>query len=334
MEYPTLITAPGIYNFPNWLRTPEYFVIHEFVHQYIHLMVGTNEFEEAWMDEGFTSYWKSRVLDHAYGKNQSVIDLGFFQMGAMEFFRSRYNGMKNLHVAESTRAGWEYENGRDRALYYSKPATWLRTMEGMLGTETMDEIMHTFFHRWKFKHPCRFDFIEVANEVVAKNHGTTYGDSMDWFFDQVLTGTGDCDYEVSRINNKRIPKENRGIFEEKGRIAESRPNTEYPNATFESRVVVSRLGDIHLPQEVLIRFEDGTEVLEKWDGKKRTHGFVYTGNTKVVSAIIDPEEKIYMDKNFLNNSLRTEPDTSTIKQYMSQLLLRLQHVLQGVSFLV
>ncbi len=334
MEYPTLITAPGLYNFPSWLRTPEYFVIHEFVHQYFHLMIGTNEFEEAWMDEGFTSYWKSRVLDHAYGEKQSVIDLGFFQMGAMEFFRSRYTGMKNLHVAESTRAGWEYENGRDRALYYSKPATWLRTMEGFLGTETMDKIMHTFFHRWKFKHPSRFDFIEVVNEVVSKNHGTTYGESMNWFFDQVLTGTGDCDYEVSRITNDQLPKEDRGIFEEKGMKAERRPNTEYPTAAFQSRVVVSRLGDIYLPQEVLVRFEDGTEILEKWDGKKRTHGFVYTGNSKVASATIDPEEKIYMDKNFLNNSLRTEPDTSTIRKYMSQLMLRLQHVLQGVSFLV
>jgi len=334
MEYPTLITAPGLYKFPSWLRTPEYFVIHEFVHQYFYLMIGTNEFEEAWMDEGFTSYWKSRVLDHAYGKKKSVVELGFVQMGAMEFFRSRYTGMKNMKVAESTRAGWKYENGRDRALYYSKPATWLRTMEGMLGIETMDEIMYTFFQRWKFKHPCRNDFIDVVNEVVPKNHGNVFGENMNWYFDQVLLGTGDCDYGISRISNNKLSKEYVGIFEEKGRKPERKINTETLDETYESRVVVARLGDIHVPQEVLIQFEDGTEILEKWDGKARTHGFVYRGNSKVAAAYIDPYEKIYIDRNFLNNSLRTKAETKTVWKYMSQLMMRLQNVLQGVSFLV
>ena len=334
MEYPTLITAPGLYKFPNWLRTPEYFVIHEFVHQYFHMMIGTNEFEEAWMDEGFTSYWKSRVLDHAYGEKSSVIDLGFFQMGAMEFFRSRYTGMDNIHVAESTRAGWEYPNGRDRALYYSKPATWLRTLEGMVGTATMDEIMHTFFHRWKFKHPCRYDFIDVVNEVVPKNHGIEFGENMDWYFDQVLYGTGDCDYAVTRITNNRIGTTETGIFQEKGMTPEYIRLTDDPTVEYDSRVVVARLGDIQVPQDILVTFEDGTVVREKWDGKIRTQGFTYKGTVQVVSAEIDPDQKIYIDKNFLNNSLRTEPSTTTIWKYVSQLMVRLQNVLQGVSFFV
>jgi len=183
-------------------------------------------------------------------------------------------------------------------------------MEGLLGTETMDEIMHTFFHRWKFKHPCRNDFIDVVNEVVPKNHGT-------------------------RISNNKLSKEHTGIFEEKGRRPERRINTENVGGDiYESRVVVARLGDIQVPQEVLVRFEDGTEILEKWDGKERTHGFVYKGNSKVAAAYIDPNEKIYLDNNFLNNSLRTQADTTTIWKYMTQLMLRLQNVLQGVSFLV
>ena len=33
MEYPTFITTPGTYAFPTNIRSPEYFVIHEFVHQ-------------------------------------------------------------------------------------------------------------------------------------------------------------------------------------------------------------------------------------------------------------------------------------------------------------
>jgi len=311
-----------------------YFVIHEFVHQYFHLMVGTNEFEEAWMDEGFTSYWKSRVLDHAYGKKKSVVDLGYANMGAMEFFRSRYTGMGNLKLAESTRFGWEYENDRARALFYSKPATWLRTLEGLVGIETMNEIMHTYFHKWKFKHPCRYDFIEVVNEIVPKRHGDTFGENMHWFFDQVLYGTGDCDYAVAEIVNHKLPKNAIGIFKEKGMKAERQSIPEHQEIDYQNKVIIHRLGDIQIPQEVLIRFSDGTEQLEKWDGKARVTTFEYQGNATIVSASIDPSEKIYMDRNFLNNSHRVEPEAKTIWKYVSQLMMRVQNVLQGIGALV
>ena len=150
------------------------------------MIVSTNEQEEAWMDEGFTSYWKSRILDHYYGQKNSVIDYSWFNMGAMEFFRSRYTGMRNMSIANSTLAGWEYKYGSARALFYSKPATWLRTLEGMVGTETMDALMKEYFDRWKFKHPCRFDFIDVVNEIIPQRHGDEFGKDMNWFFDQVL----------------------------------------------------------------------------------------------------------------------------------------------------
>lgn len=334
MEYPTLITAPGMYKFPTWLRSPEYFVIHEFVHQYFHLMVGTNEFEEPWMDEGFTSYWKSRVLDHAYGEKKSLVDLGYANIGTMEFFRSRYTGMGNLKIAESSRFGFDYKNDRSRALFYSKPATWLRTLEGLVGVDMMNEIMHTYFHRWKFKHPNRNDFIAVVNEVVAKHPDQRLGGNLDWFFEQVLFGTGDCDYALAEIVNKQLAKNAIGIFEEKGTKAARQAIPENQNQDYHNKVIVHRLGDIMVPQEVLVKFDDGSEVLEKWDGKTRVHTVEYRGNKQVTAAQIDPEEKIYLDKNFLNNSYRVEPANQSIWKYVSQFFMRVQNALQGLNFLV
>src|SRR5690606_17431001 len=66
MEYPTLITAfaaeddnPGF--------SLERTVVHEVGHQYWYGMVATNEFEEAWLDEGFTSYAEDKVMEAIYG---------------------------------------------------------------------------------------------------------------------------------------------------------------------------------------------------------------------------------------------------------------------------
>lgn len=329
MEYPTLITVPGMYKFPRWLRSPEYFVVHELVHQYFMMMVATNEFEEAWMDEGFTSYFKSRILDHAYGEQNSVIDLPWLSMGAMEFFRSRYVGMDDIHYAESTRPGWKYPDGSPRALFYSKPATWLKTLEGIVGLETMDDIMQTYFDRWKFKHPCRYDLIDVVNEVVAEKHGDQFGENMNWFFDFVLYGTGAADYAVGSIANNLVKDKIGGYFSD-SLMVKNKPT----DKKYESKVVIERLEEIQLPVDILVHFEDGTQKLEQWNGKSRTHGLTYFTDSKIDFVEVDPDMKIYMDRNILNNSLCVKPETATIRSYMMGWMVRIQQVFQSVSFFV
>ncbi len=58
MEYPTLITGGATWWEPTGLRATEAVIVHEFGHQYWYGMVATNEFEEAWLDEGINSYTK------------------------------------------------------------------------------------------------------------------------------------------------------------------------------------------------------------------------------------------------------------------------------------
>ena len=73
MEYPTLITAGT----PWWPvaggTDPEGVVVHEFGHQYWYGMVGSNEFEESWLDEGFNTYSTGKAIDRAYGPQEMPI---------------------------------------------------------------------------------------------------------------------------------------------------------------------------------------------------------------------------------------------------------------------
>lgn len=67
MEYPMLFTisagAPEALAFLSARsEEPTSVTIHEFLHQYFHGMIATNEFEEAWLDEGFTTYVQQRIL--------------------------------------------------------------------------------------------------------------------------------------------------------------------------------------------------------------------------------------------------------------------------------
>jgi len=67
MEYPTLITAGCGYVVDDDGWSPELVVVHEFGHQHFYGLVGTNEFEDAWMDEGFTTWATARVMERVYG---------------------------------------------------------------------------------------------------------------------------------------------------------------------------------------------------------------------------------------------------------------------------
>jgi len=300
MEYPTFITTPGTYIFPTNIRSPEY-------------------------------YYKSRILDHYYGDKNSVVNYGFFHMGAMEFFRSRYQGMENMKVAEIPRPGWEFPHGGYRNLAYAKTAILLRTLEGIVGRATMDDILKAYFKKWSFKHPGGQDFIDVVNEVVTQKHGDEFGENMDWYFDQALYGTDVCDYSVASISNRRVQREAYGIFEEKGMTATTKEINQDKKYKYNSSVVLNRLGGLKFPVDVLVHFENGEEKLEKWSGQERAFDFQYQGDHKIDWVQIDPEQKLYLDINFLNNSLRTTPEKKTVWKYVTAFMVKVQHALQGIS---
>ena len=67
MEYPTLFTCGTRLFTEKEMYTPESVTVHEAGHQFWYGLVGNNEFEAAWLDEGFNSYTDSEVLKIVYG---------------------------------------------------------------------------------------------------------------------------------------------------------------------------------------------------------------------------------------------------------------------------
>src|SRR5690242_21805947 len=90
MEYPTLFTGDTAWWMPEGLRVPELVVEHEFGHQYWYGMVATNEFEEAWLDEGINSYSEIKVMNDLYGDATSMLNLWGITSGVAEYERAGY----------------------------------------------------------------------------------------------------------------------------------------------------------------------------------------------------------------------------------------------------
>jgi hypothetical protein len=331
MEYPTLITGGSLWAIPDGIRLVELVTIHEFGHQYFYGLVGSNEFEEAWLDEGITQYYETRIMDATYGPKTSAIDFLGFHMGDFELTRSGYTGLDDPKIAPTYAHAWDYRAGGYGSMTYNKSATFLTTLQRMLGNDTMDEIMKTYFERWKFKHPCSRDFIAVVNEVVHKRLGDKFGKDMNWFFDQVLYGTDVCDYEMASVTNRPVFG-TRGLIDSAGsKITPREPYDPKKATVYESRIQVNRLGEVKMPVDVLVHFDDGKEVREHWDGQARWKQYSYTGTEKAVWAVVDPDNVLTIDIDVNNNSKTTEPVSQPIWKYTVKFLFWMQNVLQYSS---
>jgi hypothetical protein len=327
MEYPTLFTAGTTSWMPAGVRMPEIVTIHEFGHGYWYGIVASDEFEEAWLDEGINSYSEVKAMEKYYGEGRSMIDCGGVRIGDLAFQRLRVIGLGRFDPV--LKDSWSYVSGASYATnVYAKAALMMLTLERWLGEDVMTRIMRTYYERWKFRHPTTEDFVLVAEEISGRD--------LAWFFDQTLNSSDKLDYAVSELSSREI-NEPLGLFDEKGAgpvvdatAGKAAKAAAKPKA-YRNVVVVARHGEWVFPQEVLVTFADGRKVRENWDGKDRWKRFVYEGPVKVVSAEVDPDRKLLLDVNLLNNSRTIEPAGTPVRKASLGLLRWLQGLLSLVS---
>jgi hypothetical protein len=324
MEYTTIFTSAGSGLIPPFLKMAEMVSIHEFGHAYFMGILASNEFEEPWLDEGVNSYWEERIVDNYYGGGYGIIRLPFIKMSDADMARTSYIGSPSKQAATNDLPSWLYPHGTYGMMSYQKAATWLHTLEGLISTETMDNVFREYYRRWAFKHPSGKDFIETVNDVVRKEHGEKFGNDMNWFFDQVLYGTEICDYRVSGVTSRKITGYS-GIAD--GDSVTFTRSDRKSDTLYLARVGIERTGGMMLPVEVLVRFDNGDEVIEEWDGKERFRDFEYTGTRKVTRVIIDPDNKIDLDINRINNSWTDDPQFTASGRMMTKFIFLMQMVI-------
>ena len=315
MEYPMLITVGTTWWMPRGLREPEQVAVHEFGHQYWYGIVANNELDEAWLDEGINSYVEGRIMDEAYGPG-SVIDFLGLRVGAVSLQRFGYLAAPSFDPI--TRPAYDMLDHRSyRSVTYSKTALVLDTLDRQLGGNRLRDALRAYYQAWRFRHPTGADWrASIAASV---------GESLDGYFAQTLDGTGVLDYAVESIDVYAVPPAV-GIGLP---AAPERPADR--DAVYHSEVVVTRRGDVRMPVEIVIGFEDGSETRERWDGVDRWHRFESEGATRAAYAIVDPGNKLPLDVDRLNNSRMVSPGTAGIVRIAGRWGLWLQNFLHALT---
>lgn len=206
MEYP-MITVIGL---SGTAQALDEVITHEVGHNWFYGILGFNERDHAWMDEGLNSYYDHRYSEQYYPTNRFEDRLGgdfFFGNSSIGLMELGYLHQARRHDDQAP------ETGSDDFKYinywlstYEKPAVSLKWLEKYWGTERYDQVMKDFYKKWKFRHPQPADFrqhLEAATD-----------EKIDWLFDGLINEKTHFDYAIKSIKKSgkkyRVTIENRG----------------------------------------------------------------------------------------------------------------------------
>lgn len=320
MEYPTFITAGTFWKLPLGIKTTEIVTVHEFGHQYFYGMLANNEFEEAWLDEGMNTWLELSVMRRYYagesgkksalGDKTSAIDFLGIRIGDVEQSRSAYSSPESAKRDTVVKPAWAYKRGGYATFSYSKPGAMMLTLENLLGEEMMKTVMRTYFERFKFKHPTTRDFIRTVNEVTGKDFTP--------FFEQFLYSTVALDYAVQSISNVASDED-----DEANVASDDETNAK---GDYRIKVVFERKEEAIAPMDVRVKFSDGSEFRDVWDGVARYKVYEFQKSAKAVAAYIDSENKHLLDVNLNNNALTAKPETTGFWKWAMNIMFWLQNL--------
>jgi len=347
MEYPTFFTASS-YKDVREGRLERYLLdfvtIHEFGHGYFYGILASNEFEEPMLDEGLNEYWNHRMnvsLREKAHANTWLTKLIGMDMSMGEFESQRLGAMLGEPADPLGYNAWHRYSSGSYGTVYSRTATTMHDLEQQVGKVALERAFKLYYARWKFRHPSVADFEQALIE------GTGRPDVVKRTFAQQVYGVRKVDDRVVDFDSEeRLPAA--GLVEWKGKPVEltgkhidkaiedlrAKWTKAHPKAKegegpfpYATRIVVRRDGAA-VPQTLLVRFEDGSSRTIRWDAAEgdRWGRWRFVTRSRAVSVELDPENRIFLDRDKLDDSRTREADGTASRRWTADVAAALQSV--------
>ncbi len=291
MEYPMATLITGERSLGSLVGVS----VHELMHSWYQMLLGTNEALYAWMDEGFTSYATNDVMNYLAaeglvpGREADPFPQLRSYLGYINFSQS------DLEEPLSTHADHFQTNRAYGIGSYSKGAVFLHQLSYIIGQQTFEPAMRRYYYTWRYKHPNVNDFIRVMEKAS--------GLELDWYKEYFVFTTHTIDYGINELTA----------------------------ASDETSVLrLERLGLMPMPLDILIEYTDGSQevvniplrimrgakeaefegatyrVAEDWPWTNPTYELVIDRpRAEIANVVIDPTLRL-ADVNPDNNRLNTQ----------------------------
>jgi hypothetical protein len=337
MEYPTLITgipADPLFerDFLSSFLATESTVIHEAGHQWFYGVLATDEVDEAFLDEGFNTYWEAVVAEETYGTDAPGGTLFGRKLSQRD---TRILGTLSIEdkVDEAIlkEPSWLFLPGSGRADIYVRPALSWATAERRFGRAAVDRVFAAYYKGWAFRHPDARDFLGVAQEIEpalgrflaeafeqrrfarfsvealeSTEREALRGHAAESLVERFGDEPGRVEVEIWDGGSlTRTATAGRRWLERK---QEPTSQARTSSTTYQSRVMIRGPAWEHLPVEVELRFSDGAVLLDAWDGRSTWRAYRAVRSAQLEEVRIDPERKIAVDLHAENHDLRRAPD--------------------------
>jgi hypothetical protein len=319
MEYETFFTTDA---FTGMLRElTRYVTVHEFGHGYFMGLLASNEFEEPFLDEGMNEYWDARMMSGE--AVQFHLPSAFEALGvtvpALRYADfERWRGTSRFQADPIAGSSWDRFSAGSYALVYARTVMVFHDLERRLGADALGRGMKLYYRRWHHRHPSTADLREALAE------GSGQPDLVRAWFDQEVYRNDPIDDRVvsveaseelphagsSIVDGKRIEKSQDDVSRE---IADARKRwrADHPGDAqggpfpFRSVVMVRRF-EGHVPQRLLVSFEDGSSESVDFPAEERWHRYVFERPSKVASAQLDPDRAVLLDLDKLDDGRTRE----------------------------
>ena len=199
MEYPMATLITGKRSLGSLVGV----TVHEAMHSWYQMMLGFDESHYYWMDEGFTSYASTIIMNEIFPK----------EIPQLNIHADAYKSYIDLALSGeeeplTTHADHFKTNKSYSIAAYSKGEVFLSQLSAIIGEKNVEVGMLKFFDQWKFKHPKPNDLKKIM-ESISKIE-------LDWYWDYYVNSTKKIDYLISQINadnsSVEIKLERKGDF--------------------------------------------------------------------------------------------------------------------------
>jgi hypothetical protein len=202
--------------------------------------------------------------------------------------------------------------GQLAGLVYSRTAATLDTIARVYGQERLQQALGRYARRYRFDHPEPEHLLHAVSESVGREAAEQLR--------LALVDGGWVDYVAGEIHT--VKESSPGGFLGKDE------NTTPSQTTSEwiSQTHVIRRGTLELPVEIELTLEEGSTQRRTWNGRGDSHRISLKHPQRVVALVVDPDTRIGLDQNLLNNATSTgsvsTPRVSERLSYWAAIMLR------------
>ena len=179
MEYPNLVMiSDNLEKYEDYQNT----IIHEIAHQWWYGMVGNNEYDYGWLDEGLTEYTTALFYEKNSNYNLKYDDIINSANSSYCMFVEVYTDIFGTVDTSMNRALNEYKTEPEYIyISYVKGTLLFDSLRDIVGSKTFFKCLKAYFKTYQGKNATPFDLINCFEKTSLRD--------LESFFNSWLDGT-------------------------------------------------------------------------------------------------------------------------------------------------